>query len=504
MKRIIFKLKSNLRITPAYSDVINLEKEYFNHISFIDKKFNSKRKKIDKNEKLFPLLKDIKEKKQNSSFLFNGITNFHLLLRVVTRHYECSCVTHIDIYNCFTLVFKDNEDLADQYKDALLQLTDVVEFVYIVGPATSQPVGYNIINQLNIGLDYQIDLEISEAWNRFKFLSSTVITSTRITPSLNKLRIGSYTGRGQKISIYDIESGWQINHSSFNSIPQIIPDETITPDESGYQFFGNNVNHGTNVQGVLISKHLTTDNIYGIVPQVSSYIINQEPLVELALMRAIVSASSKKGSIILLELARIIEVNNNSFSMPIEYGEPKNNNIIRKLIELATKCLGITVIEPAGNESSVYRDLDNQIHNGFFQEGLDYIEDSGAIMVGAVNYGQDNAIKYKLKNDSCYGRRVDTFVWGENIRTTDINNGYYDFFAQTSAASAIVAGICASLQSISVNEYGKAIPPLVLRSWLQNNPKKLDPSVDLTTVTFEMPKMSDLISKLENYHTMVV
>lgn len=117
------------------------------------------------------------------------------------------------------------------------------------------------------------------------------------------------------------------------------------------------------------------------------------------------------------------------------------------------------MVEPAGNGGM---DLDDPIFEGQFNPAT---RDSGAIMVGAGGSGFNPtgpASRVPLSFTD-FGMRVNVQGWGQNIVTTggrgnlfrpmsphdgDVRQWYTNTFGGTSGASAIVAGVCASLQGV--------------------------------------------------------
>ena len=71
-----------------------------------------------------------------------------------------------------------------------------------------------------------------------------------------------------------------------------------------------------------------------------------------------------------------------------------------------------------------------------------------------------------------FGTRVDCFASGENVTTAAKNNKYIRNFKNTSAASAIIAGVAALVQEYSANN-GARLTPSEMRVLLSDNTKGL-------------------------------
>ena len=100
--------------------------------------------------------------------------------------------------------------------------------------------------------------------------------------------------------------------------------------------------------------------------------------------------------------------------------------------------------------------------------------DSGAIIVGA---GSADLGHNKL-GFSTFGSRVNVQGWGRSVFTLgygtfaqvggsgDINQFYTSSFSGTSSASAMLAGVCAALQSFAVARLGRRLTPAEMREVL--------------------------------------
>src|SRR5262249_46259857 len=125
---------------------------------------------------------------------------------------------------------------------------------------------------------------------------------------------------------------------------------------------------------------------------------------------------------------------------------------------------GITVIEPAGNGGI---NLDAFPFLAHTRPGSPTFVDSGAIVVGA---GEINvATNTWSRTFSSFGSRVDCFAAGSNIRApSSAAIDSYQLFGGTSGASAIIAGVVASLQAMTRAATGAVLAPADVRRLLRS------------------------------------
>lgn len=143
--------------------------------------------------------------------------------------------------------------------------------------------------------------------------------------------------------------------------------------------------------------------------------------------------------------------------------EPGTHAAIR-----AATAAGIHVVEPAGNGKV---DLDAPEFEGWFNAD----NDPGSIMVGGASGGTDT-----WNGRSSFGQRVDVFADSDGLHAPshpdgptdayfpneDPRQAYTGRFGGTSGASAIVAGIVASLSATGKENRNLVIRPEQLRAWL--------------------------------------
>jgi hypothetical protein len=140
---------------------------------------------------------------------------------------------------------------------------------------------------------------------------------------------------------------------------------------------------------------------------------------------------------------------------------------VRDAIRAAT-ALGIVVIEPAANDNV---DLDDPIYGGAFAE------DTGVIRVGGGSSSFDSNPGERLASNM--GSSVTLQAWAEDIVTTagppmtdlfypdsDPRQAYTSAFGGTSGASALVAAMAGTLQSVAIGTRGVPLSPEELRAAL--------------------------------------
>lgn len=239
-------------------------------------------------------------------------------------------------------------------------------------------------------------------------------------------------GAGDDVRVADIESGWRLDH-----------DELLTADIRRLSVFGSNqVDHGTAVAGIVVGSDNGVGTI-GIVPNAGFELITADrglgPPGNLAAAIGIAAARLGAGDVLLLEAALPFRPGNNP-DVLLEFRRSE-----QVAIGIATS-RGITVIEPAGNGGL---NLDAFPALAHTRPGSPTFVDSGAIVVGAAEL-TGPASDVWARTFSSFGSRVDCFAAGSGIRApSSAATNSYQFFGGTSGASAIIAGLVASLQAMT-------------------------------------------------------
>lgn len=235
-------------------------------------------------------------------------------------------------------------------------------------------------------------------------------------------------GDGLGVRVADIEQGWTPNHEEFPA--------PIVVNGHNHAY----MDHGTRVLGVVAAAQNGVGG-QGIAYRAQARAVSEWRTASVHnVPDAIVYAATnlRAGDILLIETQLTV----NGGLWPVEV-ETANYHAVR----VAT-AKGVSVVEPAGNGYSDLSDFVHQTYGRVLANG----RDSGAIMVGA---GSSDA-PHDRTALSNYGDRVDCFAWGENVYTASSGlagastNSYIGNFGGTSAASAIIAGVAASVQGMSL------------------------------------------------------
>ena len=268
-------------------------------------------------------------------------------------------------------------------------------------------------------------------------------------------------GDGSRIKLIDIEYDWYLPHEDL---------QKNTSDVLwGFQtnLFGNSRDHGTASVGVSAAL----SNSYGMKGIVYAATVKMISSVDSSAVWQLHNAinyavsNTMPGDVILLEQQAY--VSGNSAYCPIEYW-----SMFYAAIANAT-ALDRVIIEPAGNGDLWGNgvSLDNTwLWGSLFQRSY---RDSRAVIIGAGTAA--NRARCVFSN---YGSRVDIQGWGDwsvaslgygDLYGTNMVTQYTTNFSGTSSASALSAGVAASIESYAHAKYSVYLPPLALRSNLVNN-----------------------------------
>mgnify|MGYP006286932989 CR=1 FL=1 len=267
---------------------------------------------------------------------------------------------------------------------------------------------------------------------------------------------GHNGGKGQGVTVCDLEYGWTLYHSDISKGPgsQINPNPIALPP-------GETDDHGTAVIGMLVAD-VNSWGTTGICNQATLktcgtyYGSPPEWNVPGALLYAIDALSP--GDVILLEQQWDYSDPNTSHPdlIPIEWWlnyhpNSQSYNAVYAAIETAI-AKGISVVEVGGNGGAP------TTLTGIDTDNLTWYGNSGAVIVGAGGAFPGGSLPAGPEGDlerlnySSYGSRFDLQGQGENVYTTgygDLFNSdglYYYFtrgFAGTSSAAPCVAGAIA-------------------------------------------------------------
>ena len=256
-------------------------------------------------------------------------------------------------------------------------------------------------------------------------------------------------GTGDGIHMADIENGWLLSH-----------EELLTARIRKASVFGSGgVDHGTGVAGILVGADNGVGTI-GIVPDSALALVTELREGEVFSMANAVRAATKAvgaGGVVLIE-SGLPFFPGNSPDILAEF-----DPAVQVAIRIATGS-GVTVVEPAGNGGV---DLDKFPFLAHTRPESPTF--SGAVVVGAGELAQPTMDSWD-RTFSSFGSRVDCFAAGSQVRApSSTAANAYQQFSGTSSASAIVAGVVASMQGMSVAATGAPLAPADIRRLVRNH-----------------------------------
>lgn len=264
-------------------------------------------------------------------------------------------------------------------------------------------------------------------------------------------------GLGQGVRIGVVERGLNPHHEDL-PVPETWAGNTVDLD------------HGTSVLGEILGRH-NGFGVMGISPDAELHVSIFETEPPFPVIADALNALKTRlhfGDVMLIEYhaqgpasGEACLCSCQSFEyVPLEYWQA-NFDVIASLTANQVVC-----VEIAGNGSM---DLDHQRYSGAFDRGT---RDSGAILVGAAEYGSRKPACW-----SNFGSRLDLHGQGVGIVTTGYgwlydggqNATYTAGFGGTSAAGAMIAGAVCSFQGWYKARTGEAMSPGVLLERLRQS-----------------------------------
>lgn len=93
---------------------------------------------------------------------------------------------------------------------------------------------------------------------------------------------------------------------------------------------------------------------------------------------------------------------------------------------------------------------------------------------------------------SSFGSRIDCYAWGQDIHAASAaGTNTYDAFSGTSGASAIIAGVAASIQGMALAKRGQFLTPAEVRQLLLIG-SDVDDGAAPPTVIGTMPDLAQI------------
>lgn len=268
-------------------------------------------------------------------------------------------------------------------------------------------------------------------------------------------------GTGENVKFIDIETGVYL----YDDLPAPFILNSTSEQDHGSAVIGTLVakNDGIGTTGIVYdaSWGFFSNYYYGYFPSPTSTseqrINTAAESLSFTIKEAIKELS--KGDVLIIEVQFSGPYHNFA---PVEYWPQVYN-----ALKIATK-KGIHCVAAAGNGG---HSLDGSLYKGAFNRRH---RDSGCILVASATLEPTNDSRgHRKVTSSNYGSRIDVHGYGKNVTTVGYgnlydnkNSKYTRFFAGTSSATAIVAGVVASLSSIA-KEQGKILSPRRIRKALR-------------------------------------
>jgi Subtilase family len=461
-KTIIFKIKNEYKIRKELAETLNLKTNYFNGLDIFFPLTN----KITPNDfgeinKINSILNKIK-----ITYLFDN--QISVIESLSKKQTYVSCINSSNLYNYFSI--ETNNELPKIVIDQAIKILNKIKFI-----------------------------EFAEPVFEYENASTGVNYSLSSIPNDNSSRLPlSDTIKGNGIKLIDVEKSWLPNHTEYT-----IPSSNIIGLISTA---AQNKKHGSMVLGILKGTR-DIRNFSGIAHDANIFLASENYNIVNAINSAIdistgpASGPLELGNVILLEMQILTNIYDKSKSkmgkksnFPLDYSKTINS-----LLKQAD-CLNTIIIEAAGNGSV---NLDNY----FFDSSSSLIK-TNALMVGSTNFTTPLPTPPQTqKGNSNYGNIVNTFAWGQNIWTTSYDDttnstdGPYNMFENTSASSAIIAGIATYIQSAYKQRYpGEYITPAQMKALLKNNNNPIGTYPYVSPFTMPNLSLSILNPELTKIH----
>jgi hypothetical protein len=258
---------------------------------------------------------------------------------------------------------------------------------------------------------------------------------------------------GKNVRLADIEHGWGLDsgfltHADLPTYPVLYGGQANAPAFA---------DHGTRVLGILAAQHQNPpQGVRGLAPE-------GRPLLLLGNLKPgpdghdIQTTDTQLGNAINdLVPGDIVLVEAQTWKR--EGGTLLPAEVDRPVFDAIRACVtkGITVVAAAGNGHHI----------------LEPMADSGSILVAGGGWEEETR-SWRRAVGSNHGAAIHCFAEGEDVPTTALDPAapgksttLTTSFSGTSAASAIVAGVAASVQGMARAAHGKVLSPGAMRQLL--------------------------------------
>ena len=277
--------------------------------------------------------------------------------------------------------------------------------------------------------------------------------------ALHAWRVDGGTGMGVRVAL--IDDAWALGHEEL--LTARITAHSVFPLDSPPVAA---VKHGTSAAGIVVAADNGRGTV-GVAPDAELLLLTRRRgAAESSLAKAIVAAGHAvgRGGIVLIEHAASLTPAAPTPDVPAEC----NPAIHAAIAFVTSSAIGAVVVEPAGNDGA---DLDDP---AAAVAGLDLAlpktSPSGAVIVGGGEPNIDPAGWRRAgRGLTSFGSRVDCFaVASGTAAPSGPGASDYQSFMGTSCATAVVAGVAASIQGMAVAAAGRPLLPHVVRSLLRD------------------------------------
>ena len=266
-------------------------------------------------------------------------------------------------------------------------------------------------------------------------------------------------GRGEGVGLFDVEQAWRLDHDDIAPLAATLLCNTNRDGRNGFPG-----DHGNATLGV-VAGAANAIGVAGIAHRVASVRIAshfktdglrvEDPLAVVDAL-TVVGTVVSPGDVVLIEAQRD--------GLPVET-QIADFDAIRFVA--GAGAIGAVVVEPAGNGDDT-DGVDLDVPQGAPVAGTQWwatrTDDSGAILVGAGRSKPENG-GHACRRESNFGASVHCHAWGDRVLTAAAA-GYLQGYAGTSAASAIIAGVAASVQGMHRAAHGGPLAATDLRALL--------------------------------------
>ncbi len=279
---------------------------------------------------------------------------------------------------------------------------------------------------------------------------------------------------GDEVRFVDVETGWYTDHEDL-SLASATPIVGVNKNDK---------EHGTSVLGIVNAVD-NTKGIVGLAPHAIGRIAS--PYIEYSWGGATLSLYSRalamwcaavslmddvRGHVMIVEMqCTVVEADGPDGTTGVLL--PVEAELLNWAVITVARYCGVVVVEAAGNgDRKMHVGGIANLPSGTF-DFLNAARDSGAIMVAAGKYVPAAGITpatYVRYAESNYGSRIDCFARADGLCTLSTSpSAYRDDFTQTSAATAVIAGVVLVAQSMARQILHRMLTPSEVRQVVRSS-----------------------------------